>query len=120
MKCIALTAGALMLIVTLGVGDSYAVEPVKARPAVQVQTATGTPVTDVGWRRYGPGYRYNSYYGPRYGYYGYYGPGYRTNSYYGADNYGGHYYGPSYYRGPAHRVNVYPGGVDVGGAHVRW
>jgi hypothetical protein len=129
MKRLALMVGALMLVATFVTSGSYAQEPVKTRPAVQVQTVTGTPVTTVGWRGYG------RYYGPR-GYYGYYGPRYRTNYYYGPEYrtnyyrgyrypptyyYGpGAYYGPSYYRGPAGAVNVYPGGVNVGGLHVGW
>lgn len=129
MKRLVLMAGALMLVATFVTSGSYAAEPVKVRPAVQVQTAAGTPVTTVGWRGYGRGY-----YGPRYGYgYGpryraYYGPGYRYNNYYRgyrspAYYYGpgfSNYYGPSYYRGPAGAVNVYPGGVSVGGLNVGW
>jgi hypothetical protein len=129
MKRLALMAGALMLVATFVTSGSYAAEPVKTRPSVQVQTVTGMPVTTVGWRGYGRGY----YGGPR-GYYGYYGPRYRSNYYYGPTYrtnyyrgysyppayYGPSYYGPSYYGRPGGAVNVYPGGVDVGGVHVGW
>ena len=126
MKCLALMAGALVLVATVVSSGSFAAAPVRVNPAVHVQVA-GTPATNVGYRRYprayrynyGPRYRYN--YGPRYRYNGYYGPGYRSNYYRGPRYAPNYYYGPgfgSYYRGPAGAVNVYPGGVDVGGLHV--